>query len=112
MRGILQTPGWCSDSSQTSCRHHRACGSVARPPWARPTGSYTRPGQPSCSPPPIINQQAAQQQPLSSTTNTSREEGGGVEMRRVDERSGSMAKLEILPYIQRDRKSTRLNSSH
>lgn len=23
MRGMLQTPGWCSDSSQTSCRHRR-----------------------------------------------------------------------------------------
>lgn len=36
-------------------------GSVARPPCARPTGSNTRPGQPSCSSRPIINQQAALQ---------------------------------------------------
>lgn len=34
-------------------------GSVARPPCARPTGSNTRPGQPSSSSRPIINQQAA-----------------------------------------------------
>lgn len=36
-------------------------GSVARPPCARPTGSNTRPGQPSSSSRPIINQQAALQ---------------------------------------------------
>ncbi|CAF89065.1 unnamed protein product, partial [Tetraodon nigroviridis] len=38
--------------------HAVTTGSVARPPCARPTGSNTRPGQPSSSSRPIIKQQA------------------------------------------------------
>lgn len=41
--------------------HAVTTGSVARPPRARPTGSNTRPGQPSSSSRPIIKQQAALQ---------------------------------------------------
>lgn len=41
--------------------HAVTTGSVARPPCARPTGSNTRPGQPSSSSRPIIKQQAVLQ---------------------------------------------------
>lgn len=55
-------------------------GSVARPPCARPTGSNTRPGQPSSSSRPIINQQAALQ--LTSLPPSSHQYRGLLETQR------------------------------